>query len=503
MKTDITYENFPKETVVFRDDAVGFYTDMAEYLTNKCTFLLSDRGDQETINLKCEKGTLDIIAKNRSGSITLFEEKNGNHMNFDMPKKFDSRYLKMLNADYNNYKFYKLEMINNDPNQIQASWGRIGDKESKAYNPYTLSSAIIKASEKLAKGYQDFSEIYYDDEINPQDYVKQEDKDGNKENKENSPSKTSKPKRRTKNVIAAEELYNQLLNYSKKVIRENFYAKPKITKKMIDTCQNLFNSLQATEDIAEFNKILKELMLTAERRITKSDSVGRYFAETKGDFQPIIDREESILMSMQVVNIATKEQKTFPDWINVKLATEKEKETVLNNLDSHQKAKVVKVYRIENTQTSERFKKYTKENNIKTKKLLWHGSRNENWLSIANKGLLLNPDAVITGKMYGNGIYFSTDSDKSYGYTSGGYWNGGHSNTRFMALYETAYGTPEYEHGWRTYTKEMLQSLGKDCVHALGQHNGGTSLRRDEIIFFDESAINLKYLVEFDNSKTK
>lgn len=154
---------------------------------------------------------------------------------------------------------------------------------------------------------------------------------------------------------------------------------------MIDTCQNLFNSLQATEDITEFNKILKELMLTAERRITKSDSVGRYFAETKGDFQPIIDREESILMSMQVVNIATKEQKTFPDWINVKLATEKEKETVLNNLDSHQKAKVVKVYRIENTQTSERFKKYTKENNIKTKKLLWHGSRNENWLSIANK----------------------------------------------------------------------------------------------------------------------
>ena len=49
----------------------------------------------------------------------------------------------------------------------------------------------------------------------------------------------------------------------------------------------------------------------------------------------------------------------------------------------------------------------------------------------------------------------------------------------------------------------MLQSLGKDCVHALGQSNGGTSLRRDEIIFFDESAINLKYLVEFDNSKTK
>ena len=501
MKVEIKYENFPKETVNFRDDAVGFYTDMAEYLTNKCTFLLSDRGDQEIIHLKCEKGTLDILAKNRSDSITLFEEKDGNHMNFEMPEKFDSRYLKMLNADYNNYKFYKLEMINNDPNQIQASWGRIGDKESKAYNPYTLSSAIIKASEKLAKGYQDFSEIYYDDEINPQDYVNQEGKDENSGNKENGTVEISKTKRRTKNVIATEDLYNQLLSYSKKVIRENFYAKPKITKKMIDKCQELFNKLQATEDVKDFNKVLKELMLTAERRITKNDSVGRYFAETKGDFQPIIDREESILMSMQVVNIATKEQTTFPDWINVKLATEKEKDVVLNNLDRRQRAKVVKVYKIENTQTAERFKKYTKENNIKTKKLLWHGSKNENWLSIANKGLLLNPDAVITGKMYGNGIYFSTDSDKSYGYTSGGYWSGGHSDTRFMALYETAYGTPEYEHGWKTYTKQMLKDLGKDCVHALGQSNGGTSLRRDEIIFFDESAINMKYLVEFDNSK--
>ena len=65
----------------------------------------------------------------------------------------------------------------------------------------------------------------------------------------------------------------------------------------------------------------------------------------------------------------------------------------------------------------------------KNKKLLWHGSRNENWMSIISNGLILNPNAVITGKMFGQGIYFAPKSRKSFGYTSydGSYWARGNS----------------------------------------------------------------------------
>ena len=80
---------------------------------------------------------------------------------------------------------------------------------------------------------------------------------------------------------------------------------------------------------------------------------------------------------------------------------------------------------------------------IKRTRLLWHGSKTVNWFSILSKGLLLNPDAAITGKMWGNGIYFATDFDKSWGYVDVGRWvNGKAGNLVYMGLYETAFGTP-------------------------------------------------------------
>ena len=68
------------------------------------------------------------------------------------------------------------------------------------------------------------------------------------------------------------------------------------------------------------------------------------------------------------------------------------------------------------------------------KKFLWHGSKNENWLNILGTGLKLNPNATITGKMFGKGIYFAPSATKSAGYTSmtGSYWANGRSNRAFM-----------------------------------------------------------------------
>jgi len=39
--------------------------------------------------------------------------------------------------------------------------------------------------------------------------------------------------------------------------------------------------------------------------------------------------------------------------------------------------------------------------------MFFHGSRNENWWNIIKNGLQLNPNAKITGKMLGHGIYLA------------------------------------------------------------------------------------------------
>ena len=109
------------------------------------------------------------------------------------------------------------------------------------------------------------------------------------------------------------------------------------------------------------------------------------------------------------------------------------------------KQKFYQAWRVTNKATQNRFDNFVKNEDIKDIRLFWHGSRNENWWSILNTGLVLRPtNAVITGKMFGMGTYFSPTAKKSLGYTSldGSYWAGGRSNSAFMGLMKVAYGIP-------------------------------------------------------------
>jgi poly [ADP-ribose] polymerase len=140
------------------------------------------------------------------------------------------------------------------------------------------------------------------------------------------------------------------------------------------------------------------------------------------------------------------------------------------------------------------------EGNINTK-LLWHGSRNENWWSIINSGLILKPtNSVITGKMFGYGIYFATKARKSLGYTSisGSYWARGNSNSAFMALYNVAYGNPYDVYSFNSkyydfnYNKLQQNKPNSHCLHA----HEGNMLKNDEIIVYKEEQTTIQYLVE-------
>jgi len=139
------------------------------------------------------------------------------------------------------------------------------------------------------------------------------------------------------------------------------------------------------------------------------------------------------------------------------------------------------------------------EGDIETR-LLWHGSKNENWISIMQSGLLLRPVSQICGKMFGEGIYFAPKAHKSLGYTAleGSYWAGGRSKRAFMALFEVAYGTPYHtDNAWGIdrhfgYKELQRRQKGAHCLHA----HAGKSLRNDEIIFYKENQMTIKYLVE-------
>lgn len=266
-----------------------------------------------------------------------------------------------------------------------------------------------------------------------------------------------------------------------------------ITEGMITESKRLLEILYNTKGLEEFNSILKELLAVCPRKVWKVDSL---LAASPADIPKIVQREEDLVMAMQVVKGKNVLSDVFDNFqkenIIVSEASREKREKVLELLSPDLRLKVLNVYRVIPKDQEKKFKKYVKDRNISEIKSLWHGSRNENWLSIVENGLLLHPNAVITGKMFGNGIYFASNAKKSWGYTSGGFWTReAGSYTRFMGLYATAYGNPLNVECAHSYSEGTIGD--KNCVHAYA----GRQLCNDEIIFYNESAMLLTYLVEF------
>ena len=122
-------------------------------------------------------------------------------------------------------------------------------------------------------------------------------------------------------------------------------------------------------------------------------------------------------------------------------------------------------------------------------------------------GLSLNPNATVTGKMFGQGLYFAPECRKSLNYmdVQGSCWNGGQRATGFCAVYAVALGKcyePNRVLG-SSFRKEDLPH-GANSVFA-SKHNPHLGLRNDEYIVFDQDACTIKYLLEMtsQNVRTK
>lgn len=128
---------------------------------------------------------------------------------------------------------------------------------------------------------------------------------------------------------------------------------------------------------------------------------------------------------------------------------------------------------------------------------LWHGTRTFNVLSILKNGLII-PKATgnfhITGRMFGDGIYFSDQSTKALNYAQG-YWDGGSKDNRcFMFLAKVAMGkyfTPRSGYDDR----RNLPKPGYDSTYAIG---GTSGVMNNEMIVYRTGQAVLQYLVEFE-----
>lgn len=399
-------------------------------------------------------------------------------------------YLVMVTTANNN-KYYNLFP---EGTQFRVEYGRVDATKTIRYYPMSKWDSQIK--NKLGKGYQDVTDL-------KKDLVE-----------EISSANPESPYKEIKNA-AIRAIVEKLQSLARETIQKNYTVKASaVTQDMVDAAQKIIDTLaNSCSTVEEFNDNLLKLFTVIPR---KMGNVRDYLASQQEDFAKIISKEQDLLDVMrgqiyikpenEPVETVEKKQHTILEELGLEMEeTTPDDVALIKTLMNESAGKFRKAWRVKNLKTQERFDKFVAENDIKDTRLLFHGSRSENFWSIIKTGLVLRPtNAVITGKMFGYGCYYAPKCAKSIGYTSlsGSYWARGGNNTAYMALFDVAYGTPYDVYNFDSkyynldYNKLQQFKPGANCLHA---HADKGMLRNDEIVVYKEDQMTIKYLIEIGN----
>lgn len=164
-------------------------------------------------------------------------------------------------------------------------------------------------------------------------------------------------------------------------------------------------------------------------------------------------------------------------------------QTNARHASSHLRLKTV--YEMSNPQAEEIYGQV--RDRVGNEMKLWHGTRACNLLSILKTGLIVPKSSAgnftITGRMFGDGLYFSDQSTKALNY-SYGYWGHGQKDHNcFMFLCDVAMG--------KMYTPAGSGNGKKKGYDSCFARAGKSGVVNNEMIVYDIYQARLRYLCEF------
>lgn len=404
-------------------------------------------------------------------------------------------YLLMVTPDNHN-KYYKMIPSIPEPGKFTAEYGRVGAKGmTKIYSMQVWNSLY---HQKIQKGYVDQTHLHDNVVTILQDN-----------------GFAAIPNQLVNDLMARLQKYaNDKISVSYKVTSQE------VTSAMVSCAQHKLDELSDIKNISEFNQKLLQLFSIIPR---KMGNVSDYLAFDASDFNKIINREQNTLdvmrssvnQKMKIYNSNKKLSHGNPDktileslGLDIRPCNDMEIKEIKNLMQAESAPHFKQAFRVVNKETEEKFNTYIKKYHYKKSDvhLLFHGSRNANCMGILSSGLKLNPKAVVTGKMFGYGIYFATRAQKSINYSSLKLpyrtWVSDRSPTGFLLIFKVAYKKPLDVHFHQDkYFSYKYSDIQADRCDALFAHKGtlydsGFHLRNDEIIVYQEEQATIQYIIE-------
>lgn len=392
----------------------------------------------------------------------------------------------------NNNKFYNLKLVDyNGDFVVEAVYGRLGSSGQNTKKSFGSENAAFnfynrKKLEKINKGYAEVELTHT----------------------KNSSSSSSDNAADIKNIAKVDEdtslVYNMIMNFlgSSRHFMKTHVNLPlgslsyNQIKKGYEILDRLEKGIKQGSDINslinlsdDFYRVFPVVFGRGSSGDRGSelviDNIGKL-----GDKRNLVDIASSVVKTGELNNIEQVYNSLGMKIRPLKKTTKKYAEivdrVVRTQSDRHRFDIGVKnVYEVNKPEWDDRFNPHKVRVN-----LLYHGSRTENFLNILQTGLKIKPPGIAhTGSMFGNGIYFADQSTKSANYC----WSFNRSRgTYYMLVCEVAVG--------KMYDIESADSSLSRAPKGYNSVRGvkGRSLVHNEVIVYNESQANIRYIIEFE-----
>lgn len=299
-----------------------------------------------------------------------------------------------------------------------------------------------------------------------------------------------------------------------------------LSKDLINDYKNLISQLEIeskNNNLIAFNRILVKM----NKIIKKKNTLSNILLKDPNEMNNQILKEKELLeayLEMSIDDFDKLETKSIKDKIDSSVVLKKVSnitDIIIEDIDDNDKNQILKLLsfnneewryidavKIINNNTQKLFDNEISKSKNKTTKLLFHGSRVRNWMSIIKNGLKINNAGSNAGTLFDNGIYFADIADKSLGYVDGGRWDrSSNIDIAYLAIYEVHTGKyAEYSdvkninniklHNWVPENNFDSYWAKSRNFHPATQADGKYNLARDEYIIYDDNKCTIKYLVE-------
>ena len=377
------------------------------------------------------------------------------------------KFCKLVFVSQDNHNKYYSMNWDGKSDTVNVEYGRIDLTCQKT--TFHISLWESKYREKIKKGYVDLTELV-------------------------SVTTSQELKQIGNSKVAA--LIELLKRYRDNLVRNTYSVKAtSITPQQIQKAQEILSDIAVSSSFseAEVNKKLIALYTTIPRNMNKVQHHLLPSIDLNRTLQQEQDNIDAVKSSVSV-NTASSDLKTDVTLLDVLGITIEEctDTTELNYLlKQNFGRKVEAIYCLNKASENETFDNWMQKQKNKETRVLIHGTRCSSVLSILQQGLKIRPvgNFQFSGKIYGDGNYFSETMTKSLNYT-------GHDGDKFLLVYEVHVGNPFLYHGWYkgnsfNLNYEELQRRGFDSTFV----EAGNGLLNSEIITYTENQNRLKYLI--------